>query len=201
VGWIDMLTEDAVDKVALCAKSPLLKGLRPMLQDIADPDWILQAQVQPVLSAMAAHGLVLDALIKPIHLPQILEVTRAHPALKVVIDHGAKPLIDESEMSRWEHSMTNLAQATDTQRVMCKLSGLWTEAPSGNPIESIQPWCEALLEIWTPHRLIWGSDWPVLELAGSYSAWRKFSQQLISRCSASEQALILGENAKRIYQL
>jgi L-fuconolactonase len=201
VGWIDMLTEDAVDKVALCAKSPLLKGLRPMLQDIADPDWILQAQVQPVLSAMAAHGLVLDALIKPIHLPQILEVTRAHPALKVVIDHGAKPLIDESEMSRWEHSMTNLAQATDTQRVMCKLSGLWTEAPSGNPIESIQPWCEALLEIWTPHRLIWGSDWPVLELAGSYSAWRKFSQQLISRCSASEQALIFGENAKRIYQL
>ena len=201
VGWIDMLADDAIDKINGCAKSPLLKGLRPMLQDIADPDWILQAQVQPVLSAMAAHGLVLDALIKPIHLPQILEVTRAHPTLKVVIDHGAKPLIDASALPQWRQAMRQLAQASHPQRVMCKMSGLWTEAPSGSPIDCIQPWCEALLEIWTPHRLIWGSDWPVLELAGSYSAWRKFSLALLSRCSASEQALILGQNAKSIYQL
>ena len=201
VGWIDMLAEDAIEKVALCAQSPGLKGLRPMLQDIADPHWILQAAIQPVLHAMAEHGLVLDALIKPIHMNQILEVTRLHPKLSVVIDHGAKPLIDDEALNGWRQGMLQLAQATDPKLVMCKLSGLWTEAPSGSQVALIKPWCEALLEIWTPQRLIWGSDWPVLEMAGSYSAWREFSLQLVASCSPSEQALILGANAERIYKL
>ena len=201
VGRIDMLAEDAIHKVALCAASPKLKGLRPMLQDIDDPDWILQAQIQPVLDAMAENNLVLDALIKPIHLTQILDITRAHPALKVVIDHGAKPIIDANEMSGWQANMNRLAQETDAKQVMCKLSGLWTEAPRGNPLESIRPWCQALLETWGPQRLIWGSDWPVLELVGSYSSWRAFSLHLIAHYSQSEQDLILGLNAKNIYQL
>jgi L-fuconolactonase len=201
VGWIDMLAEDAIQKVALCAASPKLKGLRPMLQDIPDPNWILQPQIQPVLNAMAERNLVLDALIKPIHIQQILAVSRAHPRLKIVIDHGAKPIIHESEMLSWKNQMKQLAQATDNQQVMCKLSGLWTEAARGQPVVSVQPWCKALLEIWTPHRLIWGSDWPVLELAGSYSLWREFSLKLIKHYSQGEQDLILGVNAKNIYKL
>lgn len=201
VAWIDMLADNAIDQVTWCAKTPLIKGLRPMLQDIPDPDWILQAAIQPVLNAMAEHGLVLDALIKPVHMTQILKVTRAHPNLSVVIDHGGKPCVDLTQLKDWRQQMTQLAQATDPKRVMCKLSGLWTEAPSGSPVESIQAWCEALLEIWTPQRLIWGSDWPVLELAGSYATWREFSLDLLSRHSTTEQELILGTNARHIYQL
>ena len=201
VGWIDMLAKDALEQLTLCAQSPLLKGLRPMLQDLADPNWILQPSIQPVLNAMAEQGLVLDALIKPIHMPQILEITRLHPKLSVVIDHGGKPLISEAALQSWKHQMLQLAQETRASRVMCKLSGLWTEAPSGSQVDLIKPWCEALLDIWTPQRLIWGSDWPVLEMAGSYSAWREFSLALIARLSPDEQALILGGNATSMYKL
>ena len=201
VGWLDMLADDAVEQVAQCAALPRLKGLRPMLQDIEDPDWILQAKIQPVLNAMATHDLVLDALIQPVHMSRILKVTRAHPNLKVVIDHGAKPIIDPSHLPIWKNEMRQIAHETNTQRVMCKLSGLWTEAAKGSSVTSLDPWCQALLEIWTPQRLIWGSDWPVLELAGSYASWREFSLKLIAHYSVEDQELILGRNAINIYQL
>ena len=201
VGWIDMLSDDAVEKVVQCAASPLLKGLRPMLQDIEDPDWILLPKIQPVLNAMSEHHLVLDALIQPVHMSNILKVTRAHPNLKVVIDHGAKPIINPADMPSWKDLMTQLAHETASQQVMCKLSGLWTEAPKGSSIDTVAPWSQALLEIWTPKRLIWGSDWPVLELAGSYASWREFSLKLIENYSSDDQALILGGNAINIYQL
>jgi L-fuconolactonase len=161
----------------------------------------LQAKVQPVLNAMATHDLVLDALIQPVHMSRILKVTRAHPNLKVVIDHGAKPIIELDHLPSWKTEMTQLAQETNTQRVMCKLSGLWTEAAKGSSVTSLDPWCQALLEIWTPQRLIWGSDWPVLELAGSYASWRAFSLQLIDHFSVEDQELILGRNAIKLYQL
>ncbi len=201
VGWMDMLADDAVEQVAQCAALPRLKGLRPMLQDIEDPDWILQAKIQPVLNAMATHDLVLDALIQPVHMSRILKVTRAHPNLKVVIDHGAKPIIDPSHLPIWKNEMRQIAHETNTQRVMCKLSGLWTEAAKGSSVTSLDPWCQALLEIWTPQRLIWGSDWPVLELAGSYASWREFSLKLIAHYSVEDQELILGRNAINFYQL
>lgn len=201
IGWIDMLSADAVDKVAWCAQEPRLKGLRPMLQDLEDPDWILQAQVQPVLHAMAKEGLVLDALIKPDHLSRILEISQRHASLSIVIDHGAKPKIQNDELLNWQNQMAQLAKATQDKRVMCKLSGLWTEAPCNTQVEALKPWCEALLEIWTPQRLIWGSDWPVLELAGNYAEWRHFSLKLLERYTPEEQALILGANAQNMYKL
>jgi L-fuconolactonase len=201
VGWIDMLAPDAIGKVAICAANPLLKGLRPMLQDIHDVDWILQTAIQPVLSAMAQHQLVLDALIKPVHLSNILKIAQAHPELKIVVDHGAKPKIELNDMAHWRTSMENLAQITSPNRVMCKMSGLWTEAPASSSVEMIQPWCKSLIDIWSPARIIWGSDWPVLELAGTYTEWRKFTLKVLENYSAADQALMLGQNARKIYQL
>ena len=201
VGWIDMLAPDAVDQVAQCAAQPLLKGLRPMLQDLSDPDWILQPAIQPVLSAMAQSGLVFDALIKTVHIPRILKLTQAHPDLKVVVDHGAKPVIEALAMDAWAQAMTELARETHPDRVVCKMSGLWTEAPKGQPVEAVRPWCEALLAIWGPQRLLWGSDWPVLELSGTYGAWRKLTMEVLSELSADEKNAVLGDNARRIYRL
>lgn len=201
VGWIDMLAPDAVSQVERCAEQPLLKGIRPMLQDLADPDWILQPAIQPVLAAMARQGLVFDALIQPVHLPNMLRLAQAHPNLVVVVDHGAKPLIDTSAMDAWAESMRQLASRTDPGKVVCKMSGLWTEAPRGLDAEVVRPWCEALLEIWGPQRLLWGSDWPVLELAGSYNTWREMSLKVLASLTGSEQRAVLGDNARRIYQL
>jgi L-fuconolactonase len=179
----------------------MLKGLRPMLQDLSDPDWILQPAVQPVLSAMARCGLVFDALIKTVHIPRILALTQAHPDLTVVVDHGAKPVIDTAAMDDWAQAMTQLARATDPAKVVCKMSGLWTEAPAGQPVEVVRPWCEALLTIWGPQRLLWGSDWPVLELAGSYAAWRELSLSVLAHLPEQEKNAVLGGNARRIYRL
>lgn len=201
VGWIDMLAPDAEAQVAQCAEQPRLKGLRPMLQDLSDPDWILQPAIQPVLAAMARHGLVFDALIQPVHLPRILALTQAHPDLTVVVDHGAKPVIDAAAMTVWVEPMALLARQTDPDKVVCKLSGLWTEAPAGQPVAVVRPWCDALLQMWGPRRLLWGSDWPVLELAGSYAAWRACSLDVLARLSPDEQNAVLGDNARRIYRL
>jgi len=214
VGWIDMLAPDAVVQVERCAERSLLKGLRPMLQDLPDPDWILQPAIQPVLSAMARRGLVLDALIKPVHLPRILALTQAHPDLTVVVDHGAKPAIDTTAMAQWAADLSALARATSPERVVCKMSGLLTEVPSTEWVaegagaaamsglqDRVRPWCQRLLDIWGPQRLLWGSDWPVLDLAASYDAWRELTMQVLAGLTAQEQAAILGENARRIYRL
>ena len=172
-----------------------------MLQDLSDPDWILQPAIQPVLSAMAQSGLVFDALIKTVHIHRILKLTQAHPDLKVVVDHGAKPVIEALAMDAWAQAMTELARETHPDRVVCKMSGLWTEAPKGQPVEAVRPWCEALLAIWGPQRLLWGSDWPVLELSGTYGAWRKLTMEVLSELSADEKNAVLGDNARRIYRL
>lgn len=200
VGWEDFAAADAPARIHALAQHPRLKGLRPMLQDIAQTDWILQAQVQPALQAMAGAGLVLDALVQPRHLPLLPELAARHPTLRIVVDHGAKPQQGMDE-TQWLAPMRALAQTTAAERVMCKLSGLWTEAPAGAGVDWTRPWAQALLQVWGPQRLIWGSDWPVLELAGSYAAWREASLQLLAHLGETERARVLGGNAVQIYRL
>ena len=208
VGWVDLLAPDAPQQVGALAAQPRLKGLRPMLQDIEDTGWIAQDAVQPALAAMAACGLVFDALIQPRHLGVIADLARRHPTLRIVVDHGAKPLMSatEDEVSRqalreWREGLEALAQSTEAGRVMCKLSGLWTEAPAGRPCAHVLPWAEALLQVWGPERLIWGSDWPVLELAGAYATWHALSADLLAQCSEAQRRAVFGGNARRMYRL
>jgi L-fuconolactonase len=206
VGWVDLLAPDAPAQVQARAAQPRLKGLRPMLQDIEDTAWIAQAAVQPALAAMAACGLVFDALVQPRHLGVIAELAQRHPTLRIVVDHGAKPLMpahgDGAQAFRtWREALQTLAGATEAERVMCKLSGLWTEAPVGRPCTHVQPWAEALLEVWGPERLIWGSDWPVLDMAGAYAPWHAFSTDLLAPYSPAQQRAVLGGNAQRMYRL
>ncbi|MEY4317657.1 MAG: hypothetical protein RI902_1465 [Pseudomonadota bacterium] len=201
VGWVDMLAEDAIMQIERLSQSSKLKGLRPMLQDLPDPDWILQPQIQPILQYMAAHDLVFDALIKPHHLPNILKLVHQHPQLRVVIDHGAKPRIEAKQRSEWQLQMKQLAHQSDPQRVACKLSGLWTEAKPGSECEVVRPWCEDLIAIWGDTRLMWGSDWPVLELAGSYATWRNLTLDILKSHTPESQRKILALNALRMYGL
>lgn len=200
VGWEDFTAGDAPARIQALAQHPRLKGLRPMLQDIAQTDWILQPQVQPALQAMASCGLVLDALVQPRHLTLLTELAARHPGLRIVIDHGAKPQ-QGMTAAQWRAPMQALALATTADRVMCKLSGLWTEAPAGAGVDWTRPWAQALLQVWGPQRLIWGSDWPVLELAGSYAAWHQDSLQLLAHLPPAHRACVLGGNAAQMYRL
>ena len=198
VGWVDWLAPDAAQRIQALARHPKLKGLRPMLQDIPDPDWILQPALQPLLALMADLGLVFDALVKPVHLPRLLILAERHPSLSIVIDHAAKPDIAADTWQPWADDMQRLAEQTDA---VCKLSGMLTEA-GPHPVPQVcRPWIDHVLACFGPDRVLWGSDWPVLELAGSYAGWWQACQQFTEHLTEAERAAVFGGNALRVYRL
>jgi L-fuconolactonase len=196
VGWVDFEATDAPGTIASLAADLLLVGLRPMVQDIADDDWLLRPAIIPALDAMAAHGLVLDALVLPRHLPRLKTLIVRHPDLAVVVDHGAKPLIREGLCEPWASDLAAIAAAP---RVMCKLSGLVTEAAADWEASDIAPYAAHILAAFGPQRVVFGSDWPVVNLAGGYDRWRAAALGFIQHFDPSERSAILGDNARRLY--
>lgn len=201
VGWVDFTAADAVLQIEQLAKHPKLKGLRPMLHDLPDPAWILQPAVQPALEAMLRLGLVFDALIRPVHLPYILELAKQYPALSIVIDHSAKPEIAHGLALAWQPWASGISALADLPNVCCKLSGLFTEAGEAANTNACYPWMEYVLKIFGAERVLWGSDWPVLELAGDYAEWFQGCFVLTEKCTKLQQENIFGNNAMRIYKL
>ena len=198
VGWVDWLATDAPARIAQLATHPKLKGLRPMLQDIADPAWVLQTALEPALRAMVAHGLMFDALITPQHLPHIETLAKRHPDLRLVIDHAAKPDIASNQWQPWADGLARIAATTGA---FCKISGLLTEAGDDPSPAVMRPWAQHVLQVFGPQRVVWGSDWPVLQRAGTYAAWHAESAQIFSSLSAADQAAVWGGNARSLYRL
>lgn len=198
VGWVDLLAANAPARIERLAAQTKLKGLRPMLQDIADPDWILQPTLEPALQAMVEHGLAFDALIKPVHLPRVLTLCQRHPDLRVVVDHAAKPDIAGGHWQPWADGLARLAAET---QAWCKLSGLLTEAGAQPRANAARRWAAHALSCFGPSRVLWGSDWPVLELAGDYASWWQESQAVLAPLAQGERAAVCGDNAVLAYRL
>lgn len=201
VGWVDFTDADAVTQIEQLAKHPKLKGLRPMLHDLPDPAWILLPVVQPALAAMDRLGLVLDALIRPAHLPHILQIAKQYTNLPIVIDHCAKPEITRGVQAAWQPWADGMAALAELPNVSCKLSGLLTEAGKSPATNICLPWIEYVLNIFGSERIIWGSDWPVLELAGDYQTWFESCQKITTTLPVNQKENIYGNNAARIYKL
>ncbi len=198
VGWTDLAAADAAERIgALSGRAPLV-GLRPMLQDLADARWILRPEVRGGLRAMADRALSLDLLIRAPQLPLVRALVRDHPGLRIVIDHAAKPPIGRDGFEPWA---TDIAHAARASGVFCKLSGLVTEAELTWDAATLRPFVEHLLACFGPARLMWGSDWPVVELAGGYAAWVEATGALLAGLSSSERAMILGGSARAFYRL
>jgi L-fuconolactonase len=195
VGWIELTDHHATHRIAALARDPLVKGLRPMLQDIEDTHWILRPDVQPALTAMRLAGLRLDLLVKPRHLPMLPTLAQRHPDLPMVIDHGAKPAITEDAFHPWADDMACLARETPW---CCKLSGLVTEARADWKTDDLRRYIDHLIACFGPARLMWGSDWPVVNLAGGYARWREATLALLPEEGRED---ILGETAARFYGL
>ena len=196
VGWADFEAVDAPKQIEGLAANPKLLGLRPMLQDLDDDAWILRPAIAPALDAMQAAGLRLDALVAPRHLPHLARFLAVRPDLKVVIDHGAKPDIAGDALDGWAAQMR--AIATDTG-AWCKLSGLVTEAGGQWTEESLKPYVDALLGSFGPSRLMWGSDWPVVNEAGGYAAWHSAAAALTEDFSQDERDQVFGGAAQAFY--
>jgi L-fuconolactonase len=196
VGWTDFDAAAGVARIEALAAWNLLVGLRPMVQDIADDDWLLGAALPPLLTAMARNGLVFDALVLPRHLPRLLRVVDRHPNLQFVLDHCGKPPLATGEIARWQRDITLLAEH---RNIVCKLSGLVTEAAPDWQIADLRQAVDHVVTCFGPQRLLWGSDWPVVNLAGGYAKWLAAAETLLADLSSDEKADIFGGNAARVY--
>ena len=196
VGWIDMTAADAGARLEGLARERLLRGIRPMIQDEADAEWMLQASVGAAFAAIGRCGLTFDALVRPDQLSTLARLADRHPDVPVVIDHAAKPAIARGGFQPWADDLRALSRRP---QVMCKLSGLLTEAGPRRADADLAPYVEHLLACFGPERLMWGSDWPVLTLAGDYGGWLEQARRLVQGLSADDQAAIFGLTAARFY--
>ena len=198
VGWVDLEDSNAPAVLRRLAGDPLLKSVRPMLQDLDDADWILRPAVTETLQLLPALRLRFDALVRVRELPALLRLVERQPALDVVIDHGAKPDIAGRAWQPWADL---IARAATHSNVCCKLSGLVTEAGPNWTADTLRRHVDHLLACFGPQRLLWGSDWPVVNLAGGYSRWLEATEALLAGLAGSERAAIMGGNARRFYGL
>ena len=181
------------------ADETILKGVRHVIQGEADPDFILRKNFNRGVSLLKKYSMVYDILIVERQLPNTIKFVDQNPDQPFVLDHIAKPLIGQNELSPWKSNMAELAKR---ENVSCKLSGMVTEADFQNWTPSqLQPYFEVVLEAFGPERLLFGSDWPVCLVATTYKNWKNLVQENISSFSETEQAKIMGENAIRIYKL
>jgi L-fuconolactonase len=200
VGWVDLEQDSHMADLERFAEHPKFRGIRPMIQSIPDAEWMLRRSLGPSLAAVERLGLTFDALVKPPHLEALIVFADRYPNLPVVVDHGAKPEIAKGRegFDAWARK---IAAVAERPQVRCKLSGLLTEAGDRNSREDLLPFIDHLIERFGPERLMWGSDWPVVELAAPYSRWLDLSRASIARLSQSEQRLILGDVASEFYRL
>lgn len=198
VGWVDLDAVDIEEQIARRSRHSKFVGIRPMLQDIPDVNWLLHPHRARGLEALLRHQLAFDALIRPVHLDMIAQIADRYPSLTIVLDHAAKPIVDACPDPKWLSSMRQIASCAN---VSCKLSGLASELPSREGIVHIASYIQILLEVFTPSRLMWGSDWPVLTTTMSYEDWHELSTQCLANLDATEFERVMGKNAIEIYSL
>lgn len=203
VGWIGFENRDDLRQLERLKHHPKFRGVRPMIQDIADVDWMLRDDVLWAFDALVDLDLTFDALGFPVHLDNFHRVLTRHPKLRTVIDHCMKPQIRDQmdgkdAFSTWATGMKRLAEDT---RAFCKFSGLVTEANEGWSIDDIRPFSDHVLDCFGSERVMWGSDWPVCQLRASYDVWRRTAEMLCSERSENDRARIFGETARTFYRL
>jgi L-fuconolactonase len=199
VGWVP-LTDGAGVKRSLerFAGNPKLRGVRHVVQDEPDPRFILRPDFNAGVSALREFGLRYDVLIFERHLPAAIEFVDRHPNQTFILDHVAKPRIKDGILSPWDRNIRELAKR---QNVYCKLSGMVTEAdPQRWTPQVLQPYIDVVLAAFGPRRLMYGSDWPVMLLAGNdYARWYRTVTVAIEKLSKAEQARIMGGTAAEAY--
>lgn len=200
VGWVEMSAPDSSERIKglLSRSHGKLKAIRPMIQEIEDPNWILSPDLDHAFQTLADLGLCFEALVFPKHLPNLNKRIAKHPGLRVVIDHGAKPEIASGEIQSWADDMAQIASKPNTY---CKMSGLVTEADEDWQVDDLAPFVITILRLFGPERVMWGSDWPVLSLASDYSTWLRTAESFCEQFSTAERDRIFSGTAVSTYGL
>jgi L-fuconolactonase len=199
VGWVDLRAPDAGSVLAGLARRPKLKGIRHVVQAEPDPRFMLGAEFQRGIAALAAHGLTYDLLVFPKQLPAAIELAMRFPQQPFVLDHIAKPDMKAGLREPWTAQVRQLAASPN---VSCKLSGLVTEADWAHwKPEDIAPYLDVVTDAFGPERLMIGSDWPVCTLAGDYGRVMALIEGYLARLPSAAAEAVLGSNASRFYRL
>ncbi len=198
VGWVDLRKENVEERLAHYAKRSLFKGVRHIAQGEAD-DFLLRADVQTGISLLAKYDLTYDILVFARQLPAAIELVKAFPQQKFVLDHLAKPQISKGLDKAWQ---TNIAVLAEYPNVFCKLSGMVTETEDFKWKKSdFTPFLDVIFTSFGTDRVMYGSDWPVCLLAADYAAQLNILQEYITDFSEVEQSKIMGGNAVSFYNL
>lgn len=199
VGWVDLASPECEAQVEQFTQHPKFVGVRHITQDEPDDDFIVRPDVLRGLKVLEKHGVPFDLLFYVRHLPHAVTVARAVPDLPLVIDHLSKPRIKDHAFEDWE---PHFRAAARMPNVYCKLSGMVTEADWQNwTADDLRPYVEIALDCFGPQRCMFGSDWPVCELAGTYEQVFQTLNDLIGGLSAGEREAILGGTATKFYGL
>lgn len=191
VGWADLTAPGGPELPTGLA------GVRHQTEGLADPEWLCRPDVRRGLTALARAGLVYELLVTPRELPAALETVRALPELRFVLDHAAKPRVASGAWEPWSTLLRRLAASPN---VVCKLSGLVTEADWQDGRRTrILPYARYVLEVFGPDRVLFGSDWPVCTLAASYDQVVALAEEATAHLAPQERAAVFGGNAARVY--
>lgn len=199
VGWVDLASEDCEEQLLEFREDPLFVGVRHVTQDEPDDDFIVRPDVLRGLKILEKHQVPFDLLFYVKHLHHAVSLARELPELPMVIDHLSKPHIKDGRLDDW---IDNFRQAAQFPNIFCKLSGMVTEADwqSWQPAD-LKPYVETALEAFGPRRCMFGSDWPVCELAGSYQQVHSALVDTLGPLSPAETAAIFGGTAAHFYKL
>jgi L-fuconolactonase len=199
VGWVDLASEQCEDQLLQVKENPKFVGIRHVTQDEPDDNFIIRDDILRGLRVLQKHQVPFDLLFYVKHLHHAVQLSRELPELPMVIDHISKPRIGEQSLSDWQ---SNFEAAAQCPNIWCKLSGMITEADWKNwkPAD-LKPYIDIALEAFGPDRLMFGSDWPVCELAGSYEQVHAALTECLGPLSESENSRIFGETAIEFYGL
>lgn len=197
VGWVDLASAACEAQVLDFKKHPRFVGVRHITQDEPDDDFIVREGIMRGLKVLEKHRVPFDLLFYVKHLRHVPALARQLPALPMVIDHLAKPHIREKRTDDW---LPHLRAAAEFANIYCKLSGMITEANWQHwSAADLKPYIQAALECFGPERCMFGSDWPVCELAGSYEQVYHALVDALGPISGAERAMIFSGTARRFY--
>jgi len=199
VGWVDLRAPDISDVLDEFTSHPKFKGVRHQVEDEPDQAWLIREDVLRGLGELARRNIPYDLLVKTAHLKYVPVIAHRHPSLRMVIDHIAKPPIAKGEIEEWAKALAPVAKIPN---IWCKLSGMITEADwkRWKPLD-IKPYADYVIEKFGFERVMFGSDWPVCLLAGSYRQVFDTVQELVRYASPEEKSRLFAANAIEFYNL
>lgn len=198
IGWLDPESDSFEEKLSFFSQYPIIKGWRySRLHNTGD--YLLTEKTKEAILLLGQRGFTFDLLLHPEQLAQASRLAASLPGQIFVLDHGGKPLIAVKEINSWKNELNQLAK---NRNVFCKISGLLTETSWKNwsPAD-FYPYLDVLFEAFSPQRLLFGSDWPVMLLSGMYVQWKSLIEKYMENHTEEERQAVFGGNAMAVYKL